>query len=67
MLVTKIPRLITIKLHREGSQWCGECVELGTGGCGDTFVSAGVCVVNLVDLHLRSLSEAENMKGQDDD
>lgn len=47
---------VTFQFHREGSQWVGECLELGTSTYAATLEETERELMELVTLHLNTLA-----------
>lgn len=50
--------ILTLKLYREGDQWLGECLELGTATFGTTLDEVRNELPDLVALHLAELDQS---------
>ena len=48
---------MTFEFQREGDQWLGQCLELGTATFGDSVDEVADELADLVQLHLNSLEE----------
>ena len=48
---------MTFEFQREGDQWLGQCLELGTATFGDTVDEVADELADLVQLHLSSLED----------
>ncbi|MDE0270437.1 MAG: hypothetical protein OXI70_02915 [Chloroflexota bacterium] len=48
---------MTFEFQREGDQWLGQCLELGTATFGDTVDEVADELADLVQLHLNSLED----------
>jgi len=49
--------IVTLQLEREGDQWVGRCIELGTATCGDTLDETLEALREAVLLHLNTLED----------
>lgn len=50
--------ILTVEIQREGEQWVGQCVELGTATFGDSVDEVAEELLDLVALHLNGLEDA---------
>ena len=50
--------ILTVEIQREGEQWVGQCVELGTATFGDSVDEVAEELMDLVVLHLKGLEDA---------
>lgn len=55
--------VLTFFFRREGSVWTAECRELGTATYGRSLLRVRNELIELVDLHLRSLQEVGQLQG----
>ncbi|MCY4625594.1 MAG: hypothetical protein OXC99_11430 [Chloroflexi bacterium] len=49
--------ILTAEFDQEGDQWTGECLELGTATCADTFEDVRKELYELVDLHVNGVDK----------
>lgn len=50
--------VLTVEIQREGAQWVGQCVELGTATFGDSVDEVADELLDLIVLHLEGLEDA---------
>lgn len=49
--------ILTAEFDREGDQWTGECLELGTATCADTLEDVRKELYELVGLHVNGVDD----------
>ncbi len=49
--------ILTVEIQREGEQWVGRCVELGTATFGESVDEVHEELIDLVVLHLNGLED----------
>jgi hypothetical protein len=50
--------ILTLAYHREGRNWIGECLELGTSTYGRSWPRVHNELIELTELHLQALEDA---------
>lgn len=49
--------ILTVEIQREGEQWVGQCMELGTATFGDSVDQVHEELMDLIVLHLNGLED----------
>jgi len=49
--------IVTVRFFREKGQWVGQCLELGTATCGDTWEEVKEAIEEAIELKLGALAE----------